>query len=274
MPEGTRMKSPIADTPNEAIDTQLDMSWIPCGTFRMGSEDFYPEERPVHDVSVDGFWMDCHEVTNKQFAAFVEATGYKTLAERPLNSADFPGAPAANLVPGSMVFHKTTGPVDLRSYFNWWAWVPGTSWRHPLGPASSIKSLAQHPVVHVAYEDAEAYAHWAGKELPTEAEWEFAARGGLEGKKFTWGDELFPDGKPMANSWQGEFPWQNLCLDGYEGTSPVGAFPPNGYGLFDMTGNVWEWTCDPYTGSHGGAACCGPPADERIPRRIIKGGSH
>src|ERR1039458_5792894 len=175
------------------------MAWIPGGTFRMGSEDFYPEERPVHEVSVDGFWMDCYEVTNEQFAQFVEATGYSTLAERPINPADFPGAPAENLVPGSMLFHKTAGPVDLRNYVNWWAWVPGTSWRHPLGPESSLESLAQHPVVHVAYEDAEAYAHWAGKELPTEAEWEFAARGGLEGKKYTWGDEHFLGGKATAD---------------------------------------------------------------------------
>ncbi len=215
-----------------------DMIWIPGGTFRMGSEDFYPEERPVHEVTVDGFWVDRYTVTNEQFARFVEATGYVTLAERPLNPADFPGAPAENLVPGSMVFQKTAGPVDLRNYTNWWAWMPGTSWRHPFGPRSSLEGIEQHPAVHVAYEDAEAYARWAGKELPTEAEWEFAARGGLDGKKFTWGDEHFPGGKAMANSWQGEFPWQNMLLDGYEGTSPVGSFPPNGYGLYDMAGNV------------------------------------
>lgn len=220
------------------------MAWIPGGAFRMGSEDFYPEERPVHEVSVDGFWMDCCEVTNEQFAHFVDETSYPTLAERPLNPADFPGAPPENLVPGSMLFHKTDGPVDLRNYVNWWAWTPGTNWRHPQGPGSSLEGLAQHPVVHVAYEDVEAYAHWAGKELPTEAEWEFAARGGLDGKKYTWGDEYSPSRKMMANSWQGEFPWQNLLQDGYEGTSPVGSFPPNGYGLYDMAGNVWEWTCD------------------------------
>src|SRR5436305_12690506 len=148
--EGTQMRSPIADTLNQAIDTQVDMAWIPCGTFCMGSEDFYPEERPVHDVSVDGFWTDCHEVTNQQFGAFVEATGYRTLAERPLNPADFPGAPAENLVPGSMLFQKTAGPVDLRDYVNWWAWAPGTSWRHPLGPHSSLEGFEQHPGVHVA----------------------------------------------------------------------------------------------------------------------------
>jgi sulfatase modifying factor 1 len=259
----------------------------------MGSEDFYPEERPVHEVSVDGFWMDCCEVTNEQFARFVNETSYKTLAERPLDPADFPGAPAENLVPGSMLFHKTVGSVDLRDYTNWWAWVPGTNWRHPLGQGSSLESLAQHPAVHVAYEDAEAYAHWAGKELPTEAEWEFAARGGLDGKKFTWGDEHFPGGKAMCNSWQGEFPWQNLLHDGCEGTSPVGSFPPNGYGLYDMAGTVWEWTCDWFVRHHADEVikpCCGPAVNPRIispdksydgaqaqfkiPRRVVKGGSH
>jgi formylglycine-generating enzyme len=269
------------------------MAWIPGATFRMGSEDFYPDERPVHELSVDGFWMDCYEVTNEQFACFVEATGYETVAERPLNPADFPGAPPENLVPGSMLFHNTDGPVDLRNFANWWSWVPGTSWRHPQGPASSLEDIAHHPVVHVAYEDAEAYAGWAGKQLPTEAEWECAARGGLDGKKFTWGDEHFPDGKAMANSWQGEFPWQNLLRDGYEQTSPVGSFPPNGYGLFDMAGNVWEWTCDwfaPRSADEVLRACCGPAVNPRIvspaksydpaqpqfqiPRKVIKGGSH
>ena len=172
-----------------------DMIWIPGGTFRMGSGDFYPEERPVHEVSVDGFWIDRNTVTNEQFARFVDATGYVTLGERPLNAADFPGAPVENLVPGSMLFHKTAGAVDLRNYANWWVWAPGTSWRHPLGPRSSLDGIEHHPVVHVAYEDAEAYARWAGKDLPTEAEWEFAARGGLDGKKFTWGDEHFPAAK-------------------------------------------------------------------------------
>jgi formylglycine-generating enzyme len=270
-----------------------DMSWIPGGTFLMGSEDFYPEEGPVHEVSVDGFWMDQHIVTNQQFARFVEATGYVTVAERALNPADFPGAPPENLVPGALVFQKTRGPVDLTDYRNWWAWAPGTSWRHPLGPQSSIDDIAQHPVVHVAYEDAEAYAHWAGKELPTEAEWERAARGGLEGKKFTWGDEHFPGGKAMANSWQGEFPWQNLLVDGFSGTSPVGSFPSNDYGLFDMAGNVWEWTSDWFIQRHADAvvqACCGPAVNPRvssleksydprqpafrIPRKVVKGGSH
>jgi formylglycine-generating enzyme len=271
----------------------LDMLWIPGGTFLMGSEDFYPEEGPVHEVSVDGFWMDRHIVTNEQFARFVEATGYITIAERELNPADYPGAPPENLVPGALIFQRTRGPVDLTDYRNWWAWAPGTSWRHPFGPQSSITGIEHHPVVHVAYEDAEAYARWAGKELPTEAEWERAARGGLEGKKFTWGDEHFPDGKAMANSWQGEFPWQNLLHDGFAGTSPVGSFPPNGYGLFDMAGNVWEWTSDWYVHNHANEtvqACCGPAVNPRIgsseksydprqpairiPRRVVKGGSH
>jgi sulfatase modifying factor 1 len=181
----------------EITQTQAppDMLWIPGGTFLMGSEDFYPEEGPVHEVSVDGFWMDRHTVTNEEFARFVDATGYVTIAERELNPADYPGAPPENLVPGALVFQESRGPVDLKDYRNWWVWTPGTSWRHPLGPRSSITGIEQHPVVHVAYEDAEAYARWAGKELPSEAEWERAARGGLEGKKFTWGDEHFPDGK-------------------------------------------------------------------------------
>jgi formylglycine-generating enzyme len=238
-----------------------DMVWLPGGTFRMGSADFYPEERPVREVSVGGFWMDVCTVTNEEFARFVSATDYVTLAERPLNPADFPGAPPENLVPGSVVFQKAAGPVDLRDNANWWAWVPGTTWRNPLGPGSSLEGLGQHPVVHVAFEDAEAYAHWAGKELPTEAEWEYAARGGLDGKTFTWGDEHFPDGKAMANSWQGEFPWENLLQDGYEGTAPVGSFAPNGYGLYDMAGNVWEWTSDWYLSRDAGEVvkpCCVP----------------
>jgi formylglycine-generating enzyme required for sulfatase activity len=236
--------------------------------------------------------MDRCVVTNAQFAHFAAATGYVTLAERPLNEADYPGAPAENLVPGSMLFHKTVAPVDLRDYRNWWTWAPGTSWRHPLGPDSSLDGFELHPVVHVAYEDAEAYARWAGKELPSEAEWEFAARGGLDGKKFTWGDEHFPGGKAMANSWQGEFPWQNMLLDGYEGTSPVGSFPANGYGLYDMAGNVWEWTSDWYVPRRADAvvkSCCTPlnprvlspdqsydPAQPqfRIPRKVVKGGSY
>ncbi|MFO1062087.1 MAG: formylglycine-generating enzyme family protein [Dongiaceae bacterium] len=282
---------PVPGPPGEA--PHPDMLWIPGGTFRMGSEDFYPEERPVHEVRVDGFWMDRYAVTNERFAAMVAATGYVTVAERPLDPADFPGLPAEKLRAGSMLFRPAAGPVDLHDYSLWWAWVPGTSWRHPLGPDSSLDGMERHPVVHVAYEDAEAFARWAGAALPTEAEWELAARGGLDGKKFTWGDEDFPGGKPMANNWQGEFPWQNLLIDGYAGTSPVGAFPPNGYGLCDMAGNVWEWTSDWYVPRHaddGAKPCCTPRINPRIlspdksynprqpqfriPRKVVKGGSH
>jgi formylglycine-generating enzyme required for sulfatase activity len=268
------------------------MCWITGGSFLMGSEEFYPEERPVHQVSVDGFWMDRHPVTVAEFRRFVKETGYVSLAERPLDPADYPDADPELLVPGSLVFQQSEGPVDLGDYRNWWAYVPGAHWRRPGGPGTTFHGRTDHPVTHVALEDAEAYAAWVGKELPTEAEWEFAARGGLEGARFTWGDEHFPDGKAMANSWQGEFPWQNLALDGHERTSPVGSFPPNGYGLYDMAGNVWEWTADWYVSRHpepADHACCVPsnPRIEspeqsylegqpgaRIPRRVIKGGSH
>ena len=269
-----------------------DMVWIPGGIFKMGSEHFYPEERPIQEVCVDGFWMDRHTVTNDQFARFVASTGYVTLAERIPDAKDYPGAPPETLVPGASVFHKTRGQVDPRDYTNWWSWVPGANWSHPLGPQSSIDGIENHPVVHVADEDAQAYARWAGKELPTEAEWEFAARGGIDGAEFTWGNEHFPNGKAMANSWQGEFPWQNLKLDGYEGTAPVCSFPPNGYDLYDMAGNVWEWTADWFVPRHGEGvvkACCGPVVNPRIlspdssydpaqpefkiPRKVVKGGS-
>ncbi len=265
------------------------MRWIPSGTFLMGSEDFYPEERPVHRVAVDGFWMDERPVTAGEFRRFVRDTDFVSFCERPLDPADYPDADPEVLVPGSLVFKKTAGPVDLRDFRNWWEYVPGAYWKRPAGPGSTINGRDRHPVVHVAYEDADAYASWAGKELPTEAEWEYAARGGLEGAVFAWGDEHFPDGKPMANSWQGEFPWQNLKLDGFEGASQVGSFPPNGYGLYDMTGNVWEWTTDFFTPRHPDEVekpCCIPSnprvasseesfaAGETIPRRVIKGGSH
>jgi sulfatase modifying factor 1 len=268
------------------------MVWIPGGTFLMGSADFYPEERPVHRVSVDGFWMNPHPVTVADFRRFVTATGYVTVAERPLAAADYPDADPDLLAPGSLVFHRTAGPVDLRDYGNWWAYVPGACWRHPEGPGSDCRGRVRHPVTHVAYEDAEAYAAWAGQELPTEAEWEHAARGGLHGAAFAWGDEFAPGGQLMANTWQGEFPWQNLLADGYEGTSPVGSFAANGFGLHDMTGNVWEWTCDYFTPRHPAEAtdaCCVPrnprvstPERSRIaaepgahlPRKVIKGGSH
>jgi len=268
------------------------MAWVPGGTFLMGSNDFYPEERPVHTVAVDGFWMDEHPVTAWDFRRFVRATGYVTVAERPPDPADFPDADPDILVPGSLVFRKTPGPVDTRDVRNWWDYVPGACWRRPAGRGSTINGRDRHPVVHVAYEDVRAYATWVGKDLPTEAEWEFAARGGLDGAVYAWGDEFSPGGQSMANTWQGHFPWQNLKTDGYEGTSPVGSFPANGYGLFDMTGNVWEWTSDYFTPGHPGEVdkpCCVPHnprvaiPDESfgvgqpgatIPRKVIKGGSH
>jgi formylglycine-generating enzyme required for sulfatase activity len=250
------------------------MKQVPGGEFAMGSEDFYPEEAPVRHVEVEGFWIDERPVTVGEFRRFVKQTGYVTVAERSLDPALFPDADPAVLVPGSLVFRPARGPVDLSDFRNWWSYVPGARWNRPEGPDSDTYTRGRHPVTHVAYEDADAYARWAGKALPTEAEWEYAARGGLDGKAFAWGDELAPYGHMLANSWQGEFPWQNLMLDGYAGTSPVGAFPPNGYGLCDMTGNVWEWTQDSFTASHSQKPCCAPPSDERIPRRIIKGGSH
>jgi formylglycine-generating enzyme required for sulfatase activity len=207
------------------------MAWIPGGAFLMGSEEFYPEERPVREVRVEEFWMDEHPVTAGEFRRFVRETGYVTVAERPPDASDYPDADLDLLVPGSLVFRKTSGPVPLDDVRNWWQYVPGASWRRPGGPGTTINGRDRHPVVQVAYEDAQAYASWAGKELPPEAEWEYAARGGLDGAVFAWGDEHFPGGKAMANSWQGDFPWQNLKLDGYEGTSPVGGFPSNGYGL-------------------------------------------
>jgi formylglycine-generating enzyme len=265
------------------------MAWVPGGTFAMGSEDFYPEERPVHRVAVDGFWIDRHPVTVGEFRRFVKDTGYVTVAERPLDPADYPGADPALLTPGSLVFHPSRGPVDLDDYRHWWRYVPGACWHRPEGPGSDTYTRGRHPVVHVTYEDAAAYAEWAGRALPTEAEWEFAARGGLEDATFAWGDDAAPDGRPMANAWQGEFPWQNLRHDGYDGTSPVGSFPANGYGLYDVTGNVWEWTSDFYAPGHPDKPCCVPrnprvtfpdesynrgQPDEHIPRRVIKGGSH
>jgi formylglycine-generating enzyme len=253
------------------------MTWVPGGAFAMGSDEFYPEERPVRRVAVDGFWIDRHPVTVAQFRRFVAETDYVTVAERPLDPADYPDADPEALVPGSLVFRKSRGPVDLRDVRNWWSYAPGADWLHPEGPESSVAGRHRHPVTHVAYEDALAFASWAGKALPTEAEWEYAARGGLDGARFAWGDEFARGGRMMANTWQGEFPWQNLRADGYEGTSPVGSFAPNGYGLYDVTGNVWEWTCD-FFGANGAATspCCAPELTpgERFPRRVIKGGSH
>ncbi len=269
-----------------------DMVWVPDGEFLMGSERFYPEEGPVRSVRLDGFWIDEHPVTVAEFRRFVKATGYVTLAERPPNPENYPDADPDLLHPGSLVFQKTAGPVDLRDVSNWWSYVLGANWRHPEGPASTLHGREHHPVTHVAAEDADAYARWAGKTLPTEAEWEYAARGGLDGATYTWGEEFAPKGRTMANTWQGQFPWQNLLADGFEGTSPVKSFPPNGHGLSDMAGNVWEWTSDYYQATSTGPtpqACCAPPNPHdgtaevnpvagqpgvNIPRRVIKGGSH
>lgn len=266
------------------------MVWVPAAMFRMGSDRHYAEEAPVHRVSVDGFWIDRRQVTNREFATFVADTGYVTLAERPLNPADFPGAPPENLVPGSLVFTRTPGPVDLRHLSQWWTWTPGASWRAPFGPGSTVDGFEDHPVVHIAFEDAETFAWWAAKELPTEAEWELAARGGLDGAEYVWGDQPEAPGERRVNFWHGDFPWRPA--PGYGSTTPVGSFPPNGLGLFDMAGNVWEWTVDWYAASHPEDAdkpCCVPHnprgADEQgsldprqpgapIPRRVIKGGSY
>src|SRR4030081_3353235 len=223
------------------------MIWIPGGAFRMGSDKHYPEEAPAHRVAVDGFWMDRHPVTNGQFKKFVRATKHITVSEITPDPKDHPGMLPHMAYAGSLMFSPPAHPVSLRDFSQWWTFAKGADWRHPYGPGSNIRGLDDHPVVHVAFNDALAYAQWAGKDLPTEAEWEFAARGGLDGAEFAWGDELTPGGKHMANTWQGEFPRQNLCGDGFERTSPVTAFPPNGYGLSDMIGNVWEWTTDWYS---------------------------
>src|SRR5438270_12637 len=238
------LEAQLAELLAEDDVEQLAASMEPGGAFAMGSENFYLEEAPVRRVEVEGFWIDARPVTVGQFRRFVKQTGYVTVAERPLDPALFPDADPTMLVPGSLVFQPARGPVDLSDFRNWWSYVPGARWDRPEGPQSDTYTRGRHPVTQVAYEDAEAYAAWVGKALPTDAEWEYAARGGLDSKVFAWGDELAPDGRMLANSWQGEFPWQNLMLDGFAGTSPVEAFPPNGYGLFDMTGNVWEWTQD------------------------------
>jgi formylglycine-generating enzyme required for sulfatase activity len=259
------------------------MAWVPGGEFLMGSDRHYPEEAPAHRVTVGGCWVDRTPVTNAEFRRFVDATGHVTLAERAPDPDAYPGADPALLVPASAVFRPPKGPVDLRDPYSWWAAVPGACWRHPRGPQSSLKGMDDDPVVHIAWEDADAYARWAGKALPTEAEWERAARGGLDGAAYAWGDELAPGGKVMANTWQGEFPTRNDRAGAHPYTTPVGSYPPNGYGLRDMIGNVWEWTTDLYR-AHAAAApaCCGPaegagegPDDGTgIPRRVIKGGSH
>ena len=278
----------------------LGMVWVPSGEFTMGTDDVrsFPNERPAHRVRVDGFWIDEHDVTNAAFAKFVEATGYITTAERKPDWEELkkelpPGTPKPDdsvLVPGSLVFTPTSHPVPLDDLSAWWRWVPGACWRHPEGPGSDIKGRENHPVVQVSWDDAVAYAKWAGKRLPTEAEWEFAARGGLEGKRYPWGDEFRPNGKYMANTWQGLFPVTNTAEDGFVGTSAVKSFPANGYGLYDMAGNVWQWCSDWYRvdaftqlatdlasksvcRDTGGPAESWDPADPNAPKRVVKGGS-
>jgi sulfatase modifying factor 1 len=269
-----------------------DMVWISGGEFSMGSDRHYAEEAPVHRVSLDGFWIDRTPVTNRQFKSFVNATGHVSTAQIVPDPNNYPGAQAHMIYAGSLVFAPSARVNDLRDWSQWWTFMKGADWRRPYGPKSNIKELDDHPVVHVSYTDALAYAKWAGRELPTEAEWEFAARGGLDGAEFAWGDEFTPGGVQMANTWQGEFPRENLNLDGYERTSPVTAFPPNGYGIHDMIGNVWEWTADWYAPKHhadAAKACCIPENPRgareeqsydpnqpniRIPRKVIKGGSH
>ena len=265
---------------------------LPGGSFRMGSDRHYPEEAPSHVATVAPFLIDRAPVTNRDFARFVAATGHVTSAEIAPDANDYPGALPHMLRAGSLVFTPTAGPVDLRDWTQWWRYAFGATWREPLGPGSTIEGLDDHPVVHVAYRDAEAYAAWAGKALPTEAEWEFAARGGLDDAEYAWGDEFMPGGRKLAKTWHGRFPFENLADDGFPRTAPVGRFPPNGYGLVDMIGNTWEWTTDWWTTRHESGPdrpCCGSGGARvsrevasydprqpqiRIPRKVLKGGSH
>lgn len=269
-----------------------DMKYLDGGSFWMGSDDHYQEEKPAHKVKVDGFWIDPAPVTNRDFAHFVQATGHVTTAEIAPDPADYPGALPEMLYPASLVFEPPHRPVSLRDFSQWWDYRAGANWRQPLGDGSSIEGLEDHPVTHVSFTDVQAYARWAGKELPTEAEWEYAARGGLDRSEYAWGDELMPGGKAMANTWQGDFPNENTLEDGFMRTSPVRSYDANGYGIYDMIGNVWEWTEDYFADGHSvtkGSSCCGPrnprgaalkdsydPAmpEVRIARRVLKGGSH
>lgn len=283
----TRAEYAFAD-----VDQNPGMAFIPGGTFRMGSDSHYPEEAPAHRVNVDPFWIDQTPVTNFQFKEFVKATGHVTFAEIPPDPKDYPGALPHMLRAASLVFSPPDHQVDLRDWSQWWNLKPDANWRRPYGRGSSNRELDDHPVVHIAYQDAEAYAKWANKDLPTEAEWEFAARGGLDGAEYAWGNDLTPGGKHRANTWQGDFPHENLCTDGFSHTSPVTAFPANVYGVHDMIGNVWEWTSDWYSQRHEAdakKACCIPENPRggrehgsydpcqpniKIPRKVIKGGSH
>jgi sulfatase modifying factor 1 len=252
---------------------------LPSGDFLMGSDGHYPEERPTHHEHVVGFLIDEHPVTNAQFRRFVKDTGYRTSAETAPNLADFPDADAANLVPGSLLFRPTPGPVPLDDWRRWWHWTPGANWRAPEGPGSHLGGRERHPAVHISFEDALAYAAWAGKELPTEVEWEYAARAGREATTYAWGTEFMPNGRAMANTWHGRFPWENLDPPGRDRTSPIGRFPPNDWGLLDMIGNVWEWTKSNWTDDHSGRgedhSCCAPHGVlHEDDRRVMKGGSH
>ena len=262
---------------------------LPGGQFRMGSTSFYPEEAPIHTVRVAPFAIERHPVTNAEFAEFVDATGYVTVAEKPLDPALYPGVAQEDLLPGALVFRPTAGPVNLEDWRQWWDWAPGAHWRRPFGAGSDIAGKDSHPVVQIAYPDAGAYAAWANRRLPTEAEWEYAAAAGAT-TTYAWGDEPTVDGKLMANTWQGRFPYRNDGADNWVGTSPVGIFPPNGFGLFDMIGNVWEWTTTRYSargharrdaGADGSSldlpanSCCPPPADpDPTVIQSLKGGSH
>jgi sulfatase modifying factor 1 len=262
--------------------TGEDMVLVEGGAFHMGAANFYPDERPIHPRDVATFLLDRSPVTNADYLEFVQDTGYQTVAERPLDPVQFAGADPADLVPGAMVFTPTTGPVDLGNWRLWWRWQPGAYWREPFGPGSSIHDRLDHPVVQIAYEDALTFAHWAGARLPTETEHEYAARGGLEGATFAWGEEPYPGGVAQANTWLGRFPYDN---QGWGGTSPVGSFPANPYGVFDLIGNVWEWTSDLYTPFHfrpgeepvipsSRPNLLAPGQDAAQVRRVLKGGSH